>query len=506
MPSRTKKLLPSFVGLFACSAYDPATSTYTLDLPERYTRRGIKRNYHAGVLRRHIESPEDLFPHRVTNSVPIFPLEDVGQAPTAPNSTAAVSTAPAEPLQASYPDETPFLTLDPDVREDRDTSFRTTNPHAVVLDGVTRWKAFRDNKKRIYYKKDDTGYPALPDKPALHTHEIPPVHRRRHSIVDTEAQSDEEMHDDSMPATAPKPAFAEPHYPDAPAEDGGAVHGTPATDPHNGYLRIGNNRVPAEHVSRWFGAQPPTQKTINDFFATHRYNAVTGHKRVNDLLRIFCTGLEGRRLVAQHWLVADKEVDQEVYCLGRSVSVSVRKIPSPESYNIPGSFHQLRPGKAIALHGPERDAEGRWQRTTLTVDCLSSHEDYIAFLNHRQAIRFWRRKQGKESILDLEGCGVRRNQCERAQHGRRRSASPRVGPSQLHSAGEQWLLDHQTDLLDTLLMASRRYINDGNASTSTSRNPCRDYDDDVRSTRSSRRYDDPDEDSRSSRGSYRCGY
>lgn len=46
-----------------------------------------------------------------------------------------------------------------------------------------------------------------------------------------------------------------------------------------------------------------------------------------------------------------------MYCLGRSISVSVRKIPNPESYNIPGSFRQCEreeedPGFRARLESP----------------------------------------------------------------------------------------------------------------------------------------------------------
>ncbi|GAA5917889.1 hypothetical protein JCM5296_000484, partial [Sporobolomyces johnsonii] len=560
MPSRAKKLLPSFVGPFTCSAYDPATSTYTLDLPE------------------HVDSPEDLFPHRVTNTVPVFPLEDVGQTPQASTSATEASTATAESVYANFTNDTPTLTLDPDVR---DNAFRTTNPHVVKTDGVLRWKAFRDNKQTIYYKIDPDGVTHLPDEPDLNVHEIPPDARRRGAPAQ-EVASDEEMEDATpraatmqmirdahaaeqrareakdrddalhaqqaaaliaqqqadasqyraaaqaaqqtalaqaaaeqaqaahVPAAVLQPFAALPplapataHYaqraaaemrqqeaiaqadtlraqaaaaPPAyrqhlpPPPPAPLAHAAPVEDvapettntriprfriepspgalrplgPHESEIQIEGDWYHPDTIPAWFGVDPVNQENVDQYIHDTDYHAVTGHRREGQHLRLF-------------------------------------------------------------VLGPDRDAEGRFPRETINVDCVEYCPGYITWLNSRTAVRRWLRQNSVTSVLDLQGNSRSKRGGGGGQprrHGRRRSASP-ARSSQHPSAGDQWLAAHQGDMFDMLLQAGRTLM--ANAA-STSRAPSRRYeddsDDDQRSYRSRRydsrdRYDDRDDDARS---------
>ncbi|GAA5985290.1 hypothetical protein JCM10908_002607 [Rhodotorula pacifica] len=76
MQNRTKKLLPHWIGPFSLVSYDPETSTYELALHERYTRRGLGCRFHASLVRKYVPSDETLFPNRISNDDPIFPLDD----------------------------------------------------------------------------------------------------------------------------------------------------------------------------------------------------------------------------------------------------------------------------------------------------------------------------------------------------------------------------------------------------------------------------------------------
>jgi hypothetical protein len=72
---RNRKHAPRFEGPFKCLHYDPATSTYELELPARFTTRGISNVFHGSVLRPFIPSDEKRFPNRITDKVPLFPLD-----------------------------------------------------------------------------------------------------------------------------------------------------------------------------------------------------------------------------------------------------------------------------------------------------------------------------------------------------------------------------------------------------------------------------------------------
>lgn len=75
VPERSRSLCPPFDGPFRCLSYDSSNSTYTLDLPTRYTQRGIATKFHASQLKPYVKSDEVLFPGRVHDSIPIFPLD-----------------------------------------------------------------------------------------------------------------------------------------------------------------------------------------------------------------------------------------------------------------------------------------------------------------------------------------------------------------------------------------------------------------------------------------------
>jgi hypothetical protein len=75
VPHRSRKWTPPYVGPFKCLSYDPSTSTYALELPARYTRRGISNVFHASRLRPFVPNDEKSFPQRLTSPVPVFPLD-----------------------------------------------------------------------------------------------------------------------------------------------------------------------------------------------------------------------------------------------------------------------------------------------------------------------------------------------------------------------------------------------------------------------------------------------
>jgi len=72
---RSRKWAPNYTGPFPCLAYDEKTSLYLLSLPARYTKRGISPLFHASKLKLYVESDPRRFPGRLTNPVPIFPLD-----------------------------------------------------------------------------------------------------------------------------------------------------------------------------------------------------------------------------------------------------------------------------------------------------------------------------------------------------------------------------------------------------------------------------------------------
>jgi len=75
--NRSRKYTPPYVGPFRVLSYDKTTSTYKLDLPERYTNRRISTTFHASQIKPYVPNNENLFPNRLTNPVPTFPLEQM---------------------------------------------------------------------------------------------------------------------------------------------------------------------------------------------------------------------------------------------------------------------------------------------------------------------------------------------------------------------------------------------------------------------------------------------
>lgn len=77
--NRARKLTPAYCGPFFISRAFPETDTYELDLPERYTRRGLHKKFHSSLLKPFVESDEQQFPNRIVDSVPIFPLDELAE-------------------------------------------------------------------------------------------------------------------------------------------------------------------------------------------------------------------------------------------------------------------------------------------------------------------------------------------------------------------------------------------------------------------------------------------
>ncbi|KAK4701086.1 hypothetical protein P7C70_g5151, partial [Phenoliferia sp. Uapishka_3] len=72
---RSRKWTPPFVGPFECLSFDPTTSTLKLDLPRCYTSRRISPVFHSSQVKMYEATDASLFPNRLANPVPIFPLD-----------------------------------------------------------------------------------------------------------------------------------------------------------------------------------------------------------------------------------------------------------------------------------------------------------------------------------------------------------------------------------------------------------------------------------------------
>lgn len=77
LPQRARKFVPKFCGPFNVLRVFPQTDTYELDMPERYTHRGFHNKFYSSLRKPFVESDERLFPNRVVDSVPIFPLDEM---------------------------------------------------------------------------------------------------------------------------------------------------------------------------------------------------------------------------------------------------------------------------------------------------------------------------------------------------------------------------------------------------------------------------------------------
>ncbi|KAK4699155.1 hypothetical protein P7C70_g7111, partial [Phenoliferia sp. Uapishka_3] len=76
VPARSRKWCPPWAGPFPSRSYDPLTSSYELVLPPRYLQRRISPVFHASQLKKYVPNDDEAFPNRLTNPVPIFPLDD----------------------------------------------------------------------------------------------------------------------------------------------------------------------------------------------------------------------------------------------------------------------------------------------------------------------------------------------------------------------------------------------------------------------------------------------
>jgi hypothetical protein len=61
---RTHKLLPTYIGPYAVTSSNPATSNYTLELPDELRARNIHPTFHVSQLKPHIPNDDDRFPAR----------------------------------------------------------------------------------------------------------------------------------------------------------------------------------------------------------------------------------------------------------------------------------------------------------------------------------------------------------------------------------------------------------------------------------------------------------
>ncbi|KAK4698365.1 hypothetical protein P7C70_g7913, partial [Phenoliferia sp. Uapishka_3] len=74
---RSRKWVPAFVGPFKVLHFNPRTSSYTLDLPLRYTRRNINNVFHSSLIKAYVATDDKMFPWRLSSPVPIFPLNSL---------------------------------------------------------------------------------------------------------------------------------------------------------------------------------------------------------------------------------------------------------------------------------------------------------------------------------------------------------------------------------------------------------------------------------------------
>ncbi|KAK4699843.1 hypothetical protein P7C70_g6412, partial [Phenoliferia sp. Uapishka_3] len=105
---RSRKWTPPYVGPFECLSFDPTTSTLHLDLPRRYTSRRISPVFHTSQVKMYEASDASLFPHRLANPVPIFPIDCF-----LPRSSGIPSQNMNTPMPSNtpMPDATPLVPL-----------------------------------------------------------------------------------------------------------------------------------------------------------------------------------------------------------------------------------------------------------------------------------------------------------------------------------------------------------------------------------------------------------
>ncbi|SCV70782.1 BQ2448_3544 [Microbotryum intermedium] len=97
-PFRARKWCPLFMGPYKCLTYNSNSSTYVLDIPTRLLSRRISPRFHASQLQQHRESDEALWPMRIVNTVPIFPIDSLEMSITKVISHITVVTDPQAPI------------------------------------------------------------------------------------------------------------------------------------------------------------------------------------------------------------------------------------------------------------------------------------------------------------------------------------------------------------------------------------------------------------------------
>ncbi|GEM09938.1 hypothetical protein Rt10032_c09g3955 [Rhodotorula toruloides] len=101
-----RKLVPLFVGPFRVLRYSPRTSTYTLDLPAVYARKGYANVFHASQVRRAFKSDESKWPRREDNALRLFPLDSL---PTMTDAAPAATSGAQPDLIDAHLDENGVL-------------------------------------------------------------------------------------------------------------------------------------------------------------------------------------------------------------------------------------------------------------------------------------------------------------------------------------------------------------------------------------------------------------
>ncbi|GAA5934134.1 hypothetical protein JCM10213_008534 [Rhodosporidiobolus nylandii] len=256
--NRTRKLNPPFIGPFQLLSYDPQTSTYELDLPERYTRRGLSKRVHASLVRRFVESDSARFPQRVTNTVPIFPLDSMATSIQQPEGIQLPATA--------------------------DLSLRRS---WSKFDGEAM-KAYRDEQEKIYYVRDDEGALYV-NTPSIGTRELPPLDDEP-IIVENKTETgkaagdglaametdDGEDTTSTVNAPAKEQNTRQVPPPPAPAPTVAAFH--PASQPTFFGEPINGN------LPTWM---PATQSGRDELQRKWSFRRTTGHNLTGNLLIIF---------------------------------------------------------------------------------------------------------------------------------------------------------------------------------------------------------------------------
>jgi transposase InsO family protein len=76
-PNCSRKWVPPFLGPYEVIAYARNCSSFTLDLPPCITRRGINSRFHTSEIKPYVTNDKALFPGRLTNVVPVYPIDSL---------------------------------------------------------------------------------------------------------------------------------------------------------------------------------------------------------------------------------------------------------------------------------------------------------------------------------------------------------------------------------------------------------------------------------------------